>query len=116
MTASPAVTGKSFPIIADKLTEADPRSALIACWQAYNAATHKNAMSVTIRVDGEVHAIGVRGRGRHLRDQDRPAGRRCRRGPMPSADACVRGVIEPAIKDLKTLSDAFATKLTITIK
>ena len=37
-------------------------------------------------------------------------------GPEATADQCVRAAVEPAIKDLKTVRDAFATKLTITIK
>ena len=37
-------------------------------------------------------------------------------GADASADACVRGVFEPAIKDLTTLKDPFAAKVTVTIK
>jgi len=36
--------------------------------------------------------------------------------PEAAADQCVRSVVEPALKDLKTVRDAFATKLTITVK
>jgi hypothetical protein len=37
-------------------------------------------------------------------------------GPEASADQCVRAAVEPALKDLKAVHDAFATKLTIAVK
>jgi hypothetical protein len=37
-------------------------------------------------------------------------------GPEASADQCVRAAVEPVIKDLKTVRDAFQTRLTIAVK
>ena len=115
VTANPAVSGKSFTNIGDKLNEADPKGGLVACWQAYNAATHKDALAVTIPVtvkytpseyDDEAGVFTTK--------IDPPA--TMSPGADASADACVRGVFEPAIKDLKTLKDAFSAKVTVTIK
>ena len=36
--------------------------------------------------------------------------------PEAAADQCVRAIVEPALKDLKTIRDAFTTKLTIAVK
>ncbi|MEO6777197.1 MAG: hypothetical protein ABI467_29990 [Kofleriaceae bacterium] len=115
VVAAPAVTAKSFPTIADKLNETDPRSALVACWQAYNAATHNNTMSVTIPVSVKYNPSEYEDEsGSYTTKIDPPS--TLSPGAEASADACVRGVFEPAIKDLKTLHDAFSSRLTVTIK
>lgn len=115
VTAAPPVTGKSFTTISDKLNEADPRSALIACWQAYNAATHNNAMSVTIPVAVKYTPSEYEDEAGTYTTKIDPPGTMSP-GADASADACVRGVFEPAIKDLKSLKDPFAAKVTVTIK
>ena len=117
VTATPPVTGKTLsehPRQARRARHA--QAGLVACWQAYNAATHKDTLAVTIGLKREVHAVGVRRRepARSRSSSIPPAA--LAPGPEASADACVRGVVEPAIKDLKTLRDAFTTKLTVTIK
>ena len=115
VTAAPAVTAKSFTNIGDKLNETDPRSALIACWQAYNAASHKDVLAVTIGIKVSYAASEYEDEaGSFSTKIDPPVA--LPPGPEASADQCVRGVVEPAIKDLKTIRDAFTTKLTITIK
>src|SRR5215470_13512691 len=50
VAATPVPAGKSFPQIPDKLNSAELRPALIACWEAYNAATHRDALTVMIGV------------------------------------------------------------------
>lgn len=115
VTANPPVTAKTYQAIPDKLAEPELRNALVACWQAYNAAAHKEALSVTV-------GLAVKYTPSEYEDEpgvysiklDPAAG--VAAGPDASADACVRGAVEPAIKDLKALKDAFTTKLTITIK
>ena len=115
VTPSPAVTGKTFQAIPDKLAEADQRGGLVACWQAYNAATHKDTMAVAIGLVVKYTASEYEDEpGVYSIKIDPPAP--LPPGPEASAEACVRGVVEPAIKDLKALRDAFTTKLTITIK
>ena len=115
VTATPSVTAKTYQAIPDKLAEPDMRGQLVGCWQAYNAAAHKDSVAVSIGLtvkytpseyDDESGIYSIK--------LDPPAS--LAPGPDASADACVRGVVEPAIKDLKTLHDAFTTKLTITIK
>ena len=113
--ASPAVTGKSYSVIPDKLAEPDIHGALVACWQAYNAAAHKDVLAVTIGVKVSYNASEYEDEtGSFSTKLDPPVALPA--GPEQSADQCVRAVVEPAIKDLKTLRDAFATKLTVTIK
>jgi hypothetical protein len=116
VTASPQPTAKTYQAIPDKLAEADLKGALVACWQAYNTATHKDAMAVTIgfkstytasEYEDEAGVFGIK------LDPPvaLPAGT-----PEAAADTCVRGAVEPALKGLTTVRDAFATKLTISVK
>jgi hypothetical protein len=114
VTPAPVPAGKSFPQIPDKLGSAELRPALVACWEAYSAATHRDALTVTIGLksvyapseyEDEPGTFAVK-----LDPPVAPAG-----GPEAVADACVRQVVEPAIKGLK-ITDAFTTKLAISIK
>jgi hypothetical protein len=115
VTATPAVTAKTFQTIPDKLAEPDQRGALVACWQAYNAAAHKDAVTSVIGLVVKYSPSEYEDEpGVYTVKLDPPVA--LPPGPEASADACVRGVVEPAIKDLKTLRDAFQTKLTVTIK
>ncbi len=115
VTASPAVTGKSYQAIPDKLAEADVKAALLACFNTYTAAAHKDALATAIGVrvayipseyEDEAGSFAIK-------IEPAPA---MPAGPEATADQCVRAVAEPAIKGLTTLRDAFTTKLTITIK
>jgi hypothetical protein len=112
---SPVPAGKSYPQIPDKLNEADVRGALVACWEAYNAQSHKDALTV---------AIGIKSIYAPSEYEDEPGTIAIKLDPpiaLPpgspeaAADGCVRQVVEPAIKGLK-LTDAFTTRLAITIK
>jgi hypothetical protein len=110
---TPVPAAKSFPQIPDKLGSAELRPALVACWEAYNAATRKDTLSVTIGLkavytpseyEDEPGTVAVR------LDPPAPGG-----GPDAAADGCIRQVVEPAIRSLK-LTDAFTTRLALTIK
>ena len=112
---SPMPAGKSYPQIPDKLNEADVRGALVACWEAYNAQAHKDALTV---------AIGLKSIYAPSEYEDEPGTIAIKLdppialvpgSPEAAADGCVRQIVEPAIKGLK-LTDAFATRLAITIK
>jgi hypothetical protein len=116
VTASPQPSGKTYQTIPDRIGEPDIKGALVACWQTYNQAAHKDAMAVTIgykstytpsEYEDEAGSFGVK----IDPPTALPAG-----SPEAAADQCVRAVVEPALKDLKTVKDAFATKLTITVK
>lgn len=111
---TPMPAGKSYPQIPDKLAQPDVRGALVACWEAYNAAAHKDAMTVTlglksISAPSEYEDDPVTFSVRFEPPAALPA------GPDAAAEACVRQVVEPAIKSLR-LTDAFATRLAITVK
>lgn len=110
---TPVPPGKSFPQIPDKLSSAELRPALVACWEAYSAAAHKDALTVT---------IGLKSAYTPSEYEDEPgtfavkldpavaAG-----GPDATAEGCVRQAVEPAIKALK-ITDAFTTRLALTIR
>lgn len=110
---TPVPAGKSFPQVPEKLGSAELRPALVACWEAYSAATHKDALTVTIGLksvyspseyEDEPGTFAVK------LDPPAPGG-----GPDAAAEGCVRQVVEPAIKSLK-LTDAFTTRLALTIR
>lgn len=112
---APAPTGKSFALIPEKLAGPDLRSPLVACWTAYNAQSHKDALTVTIGVKSSYIASDYDDEpGSYAIRYEAPAGLPAG-SPEAAADACVRQVVEPAIKALK-LADAFTTKLAITIR
>jgi hypothetical protein len=113
-TLNPAPT-KTTPLIEGKVAEPDVKAALIACWSQYHEAAKKDVLTATIGFKGGYQ------QGEYEDDPARfvlrfeapialPAGT-----PEAAADACVRGIMEPAIKSLK-IAEAFNTKLTITVK
>jgi hypothetical protein len=114
VTANPAVTGKTYQLIPDKLAEPDMRAALVACWDAYNAATHKDTLAISVGVKSSYIPSEYEDEAGSFTFKLDPAVA-MPAGPDASADQCVRAAIEPAIKAL-AIRDAFTTKLTITIK
>ncbi len=114
VTANPPVTGKTYQLIPDKLAEPDMKSALVACWDAYNAATHKDTLAVSLGIKSAYIPSEYEDEsGTFSTKLDPPVAMPA--GPDANADACVRAAVEPAFKSLP-LRDAFTTKLTITIK
>ncbi|HET7506109.1 MAG TPA: hypothetical protein VFK02_34050 [Kofleriaceae bacterium] len=115
VTPSPAPTAKSFALIPDKLKETEVRAALVACWDAYTSASKKDTLSVTIGVKASYLASEYEDEpGTYAVKLEAPAGL-SPGSPDATADACVRQVLEPAIKSVR-LSDAFTTRLAITIR
>jgi hypothetical protein len=115
VSASPQPTGKTYQAIPDKLAEPDLKTALVACWEAYNAATHKDALTVSIGFKSSYIASEYEDEsGTYTVKIDPPVAMSA--GPEASADQCVRAAVEPALKGLNTIRDAFATKLTIVVK
>jgi hypothetical protein len=113
-TANPPVTGATYHLIPDKLAEPEMRNTLVACWDAYNAATHKDTLAVTIGIKSAYIPSEYEDEsGVFTTKLDPPA--QMPAGPEATADACIRTALEPALKGLP-LKDAFTTKLTITIK
>lgn len=114
VTASPPPAGKSYALVPDKLAEPDNRAALVACWDAYAAATKKDTLAVGVGIkvsyvaseyEDESGSFSIK-----LDPAAAPPG-----SPDAAAETCVRAVVEPALKAAK-ITDAFATKLTVTIK
>lgn len=116
VSASPP-PAKTMPLVEGKVAEPDVKAALVACWNQLHDATKRQdvALAVTIGmkggfVQGEYEDDPVRFVLKIDPPVALPAG-----SPEAAADACVRAVMEPAIKSLK-IAEAFTTKLTITVK
>jgi hypothetical protein len=115
VSANPPVTAKTYQVIPDALNAADIKAALLACFSAYAQAAHKDSLTTT---------IGVKVTYTPSEYEDESGTFTTVLDPAPAfppgadatADLCVRAVAEPAIKGLKTVRDAFATKLSITMK
>ncbi|HLL23182.1 MAG TPA: hypothetical protein VK427_13680 [Kofleriaceae bacterium] len=104
VTATPEPK-KSFAAIRDKLMSADVRPGLVACWEA----AKQESLAVT---------LGVKSAYIESEYEDDPGAFAVKVEAPTSVDgteACVRGIVEPALKATK-MSDSFTTKLAITIK
>jgi len=113
VTANPQ-PAKSFTLITEKLTEADLRSALITCWDQFHTAAKKDTLSATIGFKSSYVAAEYEDEpGRYVLRFDPPVA--LPPGPEAAADACVRAIVEPAVKTLK-IAEGFTTKLTVTVK
>ena len=113
VTATPQ-PAKSFSLITEKLTEADIKNALLACWDQFHTAAKKDTLSATIGFKaGYIAAEYEDEPGRYVLKFDPPVA--LPPGPEATADACVRNIVEPAVKTLK-IAEGFTTKLTVTVK
>ena len=115
VTPSPAPSGKSYALVPEKLAEPDLRAALVACWDAYNNASRKDALTVTIGVKSSYIASEFEDEPGTFVVKLEPAVALPAGSPEAAADGCVRQIVEPAIKGLK-ITDAFTTKLAVSIK
>ncbi len=115
ITPTPMPAGKTYALIPDKLNEPELRSALVACWDAYNNASKKLALTVTIGVKSSYLASEYEDEPGTFVVKIEPPVALPPGSPEAAADGCVRQVVEPAIKALK-LGDAFAIKLAVAIK
>jgi hypothetical protein len=115
VTATPAVDKKTYALIPERLAQPDIKTALVACWESYNQATRKEAMSVTIGVASKYYPSEYEDEpGRYQTKVDPAAAMPA--GPEASADQCVRATVEPAIKAVSGIRDSFTTRLTIAVK
>ncbi len=112
---TPVPTGKTYALIPDKLGEPEVHAALVACWVAYNTATKKDTLGAVIGLKASYLASEYEDEPGTFVVKLDPAAGLAAGSPEAAADACVRQVVEPAIKSLK-ISDAFATRLALTIK
>jgi hypothetical protein len=103
---------KSFAAITDALNA--QKTALISCWEAYNSASKKDAMAVTIGVKSGYAASEYEDEaGVWVLKLDTPTA--TAGTPEQAADACVRQILEPSLKAAK-LAEAFNSKVTVTLK
>jgi len=115
ITPTPMPTGKSYALIPDKLKDPDIRAALVACWDTYTNASRKDTLAVTVGVKSSYIPSEYEDEpGSFVVKLEPPVGLPAG-SPEAAADGCVRQVLEPAIKGLK-LTDAFLTKLAVTIR
>jgi hypothetical protein len=112
-SASPATGSKSYALVSAKLLEPELKGGLVACWEAYTAATKKDALAVTLPIKVGYAASEYEDEtGAWITKIDTTPGLS---GAEAAAEACVRQVVEPALKGLKFV-DGFNTKVTITIR
>lgn len=115
VTAMPSVDKKSFPLIPARLGQPDMRTALVACWEAYNQATRKVAMAVSLGVQSKYYPSEYEDEPGRYATKVEP-GIAMPPGPDANAEHCVRAAVEPALKGLSGVRDSFTTRLTITVK
>jgi hypothetical protein len=115
VTPNPTPEGKSYALIPDKLNEADIHTALVTCWEDYGNASKKDVLTATIGVKSSYVAPEYEDEPGRFAIKLEPPVALPAGSPEAAADACVRQILEPAIKGLK-IKDAFTTKLTLTIK
>jgi hypothetical protein len=115
VTPTPAPAGKSYTLVPDKINEAEIHTALVACWEAYSTASKKDTLTVSIGLKSSYIASEYEDEAGTFAVKLDPPVALPVGSPDAAADVCVRQVLEPAIKGLK-LTDAFATKLAVTIK
>lgn len=115
VTPTPAVDKKSYQLIPDRIAQPDLRAALVACWESYNQATHKDTLAVTIGLAAKYYPSEYEDEPGKFAIKIDPA-IAMPAGPDASADQCVRAAVEPALEKLAGIRDTFATKLTIAVK
>jgi len=115
VTPTPMPTGKTYALIPDKLAEPELRAALVACWQAFNTASKRATLGVTLGVKSTYLASEYEDEPGTYAVKLEPPVALPVGSPEAAADACVRQVVEPALKTLK-IADAFVTKLAVTVK
>jgi hypothetical protein len=115
VTPTPPIDKKTYPLIPERIQQPDLKAALIACWESYNSATRKESLSVTIGIQSKYYPSEYEDEPGKFTTKIDPA-IAMPAGPEASADQCVRAAVEPALKAVAGIRDAFATKLTITVK
>ncbi|CAN5904103.1 hypothetical protein BH11MYX3_BH11MYX3_19700 [soil metagenome] len=103
---------RSFAAITEALSA--QKLALVGCWEAYNSASKKDAMAVTIGVkSGYIASEYDDETGSWALKVEPPTA--IAGTPEQAADACVRQILEPALKGAK-LAEGFNSKITVTVK
>jgi hypothetical protein len=114
VTADPPPTGKSWPAVSARLSGADLKAPLVACWEKYYAAAHKRALAVSFGLKSRfVENPDYEDEGRWSVALEPAQGVA---GPEAAADACVRAVVEPVMKKAEGVRDSFQTRVTLSIQ
>lgn len=111
VTPEPLPRGKSWPILARRLAEADVRTALVACWDAAYAA--RQALELSAKLSFKVQYIPSEyddEAGRYTIAAE-PAG-----GGNEADAACVKAAVMAPMAEVKGLRDGFTTTLAVTVK
>lgn len=112
---NPPPPAKTATALTEKLSDPDIHTGLAACWTAYNAASQKEALTATIGVKATYIASDYEDEPGSFAVKLEPPAGLAAGSPEAAADACVRQLVEPAVKAVK-ITEAFSTKLAITIK
>lgn len=112
---SPPVAKKTFPLVIERLSQPDMKTALVACWDVYNAASKKTTMTATVGVKWSYIPSEYDDEPGRYTSKIEP-GVAMPPGPEAAANQCVEAAVEPVLKALTTVRDSFSTNLTITVK
>jgi hypothetical protein len=105
---------KNFQVIADVFADPATKAALVGCWRQLNDATKKDSLATTIAMRNGYITSDYEDEPGRFRWKIDPAAA-LPPSPEATAIACVRGIVEPAVKALN-INEAFSTKLTLLIK
>ena len=103
---------KSMAAITEALTAQRP--ALVSCWEAYNSASKRENMAVTIGIKSGYIASEYEDESGTWVLKLEP-GTAIAGTPEAASDACVRQILEPTLKAAK-LGESFNSRITVTLK
>ena len=107
--ATPALSAKVAAGLAGKLDE--QKAQLVACWQTYTDTSKKDTLAVTVTAKGLYVESDYEGEGGFAVKVEPSPGLA---GPEAGADACVRPIVEAALKAAP--HEGYSSKLVVTIK
>lgn len=109
IAANPALPPKVQTFLQGKLDE--QKAALSGCWQTYTGTSNKDTLAVTVAAKAVFVEGDYEGEGSFAVKVEPAAGLA---GPDAGADACVRPIVEAALKAAP--HDGYNSKVTITLK
>ena len=112
----PTPSAKTYSEIPALLTGPDMKAALVSCWQAYNTASHKDAMAVAFNIKSSYIPSEYEDESGTFTMKVDEAIRSAAGSAEAAATDCVKTAVEQPLKDLKTVKDSFSTRLTISVK
>lgn len=107
----PVPKGKSWPIIAARLEQADVKAALVACWDAAYAAREQRELTAKLAFKVQYIPSEYDDEAGRYNIAAEPAG-----GGNEADLACAKAAVLAPMAELKGLRDGFATTLAVTVK